>query len=103
MQWISISHLRASMNSSPFASIGKHPIPLHGSEIGGKTYPIPGAQSQAELRILRYWASEFGVRASELRIAIYAVGTRASDVRAYLGVSEVIPFPPREQRPQSRS
>jgi hypothetical protein len=52
---------------------------------------------------IRYWASELGVPAAELRMAIYAVGTRVTDVRAYLDVSEVIPFPRGEERMQSRS
>jgi len=52
---------------------------------------------------LRYWASELGVPTAELRMAIYAVGTRVTDVRAFLDISEVIPFPRREERMQSRS
>ena len=58
------------------------------------------ANSDREIRDL---ASQFGVPASELRIAIYAVGTRVTDLRTYFGISEVIPFSSRDARIQSRS
>jgi hypothetical protein len=54
-------------------------------------------------REMREWASKFGVPISELRIAIYTVGPRLTDLRAYFGVSDVIPFPHRGEPRKSRS
>jgi len=64
------------------------------------TQIVIAANSEREMR---EWASKFGVPISELRIAIFAVGTRLTDLRAYFDVSEVIPFPRRGERVQSRS
>ena len=52
---------------------------------------------------LRYWAAELGVHPESLRIAIFEVGPRVVKLRAYFDISEIIPFPIRDQTMQSRS
>ena len=61
---------------------------------------VVNASSDQEIRD---WASQLGVPTSELRMAIYAVGTRVTDLRAYFDVSEIIPFPTREERIRRQS